>query len=563
MRNIKLSTKLMLSFLVIILVFVTVISVVGLQLRSINENNEQMKANSELNVMAQEMDILVQKIFVRITEFVRTDDPSNLNDLDEFLPEFNDKQAELYKHISTEREVSLFNELKDLNEEFEYLYSYHLIPAVETKDINSINAIMEDLASCRINLDHVLNDIQNIKMNNYNESYNLVSERIGASHSLLISGLIIAILLSVIIVYFIVKYIKKSINSIIQVTTAISKGDLTVSPLNASGNDEFLLLMQSVNKMLVNTQRLVQQIQTTSDSVSTSSDELSATSHQLATASEEIAKTIHEIAESAGEQAKNTEEGAHSIDRLAEDIQKVLQASLELDEICIETESLKNKGLQVVKDLTVKTDQNNKASETVAQIIFETSDSVDAISKAASLINTIAEQTSLLSLNAAIEAARAGEAGKGFAVVAGEIRKLADQSSDSVKEIDDIIKNLQNKFNTAVDEMQQAKGIVSEQSQAVSTTENIFNELSKAIEQNVSKNKAINSLSKEMEQLKNTIVGTVQSLAAIAEENAASCEQVAASAQEQASSVENITASSGNLSDLTDQLKALTDEFEV
>src|SRR5690606_33235105 len=99
----------------------------------------------------------------------------------------------------------------------------------------------------------------------------------------------------------------------------------------------------------------------------------------------------------------------------------------------------------------------------VHDIILRTNDSAKKISQASQVIANIAGQTNLLALNAAIEAARAGEAGRGFSVVAEEIRKLAEESENSTKIIDEIVEDLQQNAANAVDMVEKVSMIVAEQ----------------------------------------------------------------------------------------------------
>jgi methyl-accepting chemotaxis protein len=121
-----------------------------------------------------------------------------------------------------------------------------------------------------------------------------------------------------------------------------------------------------------------------------------------------------------------------------------------------------NEGLKEIETLSMKTEENNKASMEIYEVILKTNQSSNKIGEASSVIASIAEQTNLLALNAAIEAARAGDAGRGFSVVADEIRKLAEKSSTSTKDIYNMVNELQRNAQEAVHTMKKISATIKE-----------------------------------------------------------------------------------------------------
>ena len=161
-----------------------------------------------------------------------------------------------------------------------------------------------------------------------------------------------------------------------------------------------------------------------------------------------------------------------------------------------------------------------------------TNQSAQEIQSAADVITDIADQTNLLSLNASIEAARAGENGKGFAVVADEIRKLAEQSAESARQITGIIEILIKNSNTTVDTMEKVTTMIEKQSSELDKTKTVFNSLNSEIGE---VGNAVENIRVEVDKLndvRDTVLSAVQSLASIAEQNAAVTEQTSASMEE-------------------------------
>jgi len=379
----------------------------------------------------------------------------------------------------------------------------------------------------------------------------------------------IILLFGACITYFVIKFLVKKIEYISDISKKISENNLVLSAEQqnaiqkySKGKDELATLYISIDKMIKNLNNIISEISVSARQLTSTSEEWMSNSQQSANASEEIAKTVGEIAESASAQARETEDGVAKINELAQNIDVVLYASDILSSEAVKAEELKNEGAEIVKDLTTNTKQSIDAIKTIYRAIIDCNNNMARIGTVADTISSIAEQTNLLALNASIEAARAGEAGKGFAVVAKETGKLAEQTSSFTKDITQLIKVIQLDANNMVKLMEKVNGMIEAQTQSVIHTEEIFRSLANAIQNiNESIEKLFNA-GKKMSVKKDEIIGVIQNLSAIAQQNAAGTEEVSATVEEQTAFMEELASSAQYLSQLAQGLMELINKFK-
>jgi len=368
---------------------------------------------------------------------------------------------------------------------------------------------------------------------------------------------IVIFLISILVCYYVGNSIAKPINIAVDYCKRMAQLDITedVPESFLSRKDEIGTLAVGFQTITDSLRMFVKQVSETSEQVAASAEELTATSQQSSTAAEEVARAIEEIAKSANEQAKDIENGVVKTDELNRNIEEDLQYMEQINTAMQQLTSLKDEGVNIIKGLTHKTKNSDKAIQTIYEGTMETNESARKIGDASQLIRGIAEQTNLLALNAAIEAARAGESGKGFAVVAEEIRKLAEQSTNSAKEIDTMLTKLQENSQNAVQVMSEVLSVIKEQVESVGITENKFDGIAEQIESvKVVLNKSMISVN-EMEVNKNVLADIMQGLAAIAEENAAGKEEASASAEQQTASMVEIAQASELLAQLAENMQ--------
>lgn len=384
----------------------------------------------------------------------------------------------------------------------------------------------------------------------------------------LVGSSLLLLVLGILVAFFISKSIATPIKNISNEVMRMASYELSVSEKDyassyATKKDEVGTIAKAVKTLQTELRALVLDISKEAQSVAASAEELTATSDQSATAADEVAKTIEEIAGGAQEQARETEMGVMTTSKLSDIIRDEITLVAQLKESALKVDRLKVEGFETLSDLLSKTQENEKASSEVHDIIIETSTGADKINQASAMIQSIADQTNLLALNAAIEAARAGEAGRGFAVVADEIRKLAEQSNQFASEITSVIGELLGKIRAAVDTMKKSEEIVSAQKHSMGLTKDKFDGIASAVEQLNQITQTLDDYSGVMVSQKDQMVHMIEQLSAISEENAASTQEASASVEEQTAALAQIAQASEALTKMAEGMQQSIDRFKL
>lgn len=381
--------------------------------------------------------------------------------------------------------------------------------------------------------------------------------------SLGIAGLFIA--LSMVILFIVAKTISDPMGSITDVAAALANYDfrMSVSQKLLGRRDEIGIISKSLQNVVNNMRDIIGEISQTSESVASSSEALAEVAQHTAISVVEASHTISQIAKGATDQAEHTTIGASTVSELSRLIEADNAHIEQLNKATNQVNSLVMAGLNVVEDLSQKTLNISEATKVVQQSILETNDSSIKIGEASNMIASIADQTNLLALNAAIEAARAGDQGKGFAVVADEIRKLAEQSAESTRQIDEIVNKLKKDADHAVSKMTEAANLVQLQTISVKQTGKNYHEINTAMDTAKSAVAILMDASKLMNKRNVEVQELIQNLSAIAEENAASTQEASAYMDQQTTAMQQITDSSDSLAKMAEELQLLIEKFHI
>jgi methyl-accepting chemotaxis protein len=415
------------------------------------------------------------------------------------------------------------------------------------------------------------------------------------------------------------KAFDKLINYLQEMGDAANKvavNNLTVTVKPHSEKDELGI---SISKMIGGLRTTVGKLAESSSSLTSSASQLASISNQAGQATNQIATTIQQVASGTTQQSVAVNKTASSVEEMTRAITGVAQGAQEqanaagkastitaqlssaiqqvagnAQEVVRESDNADRaarEGTVTVKDTLNGMERIKQKVGLSSQKVEEMGSRSDQIGDIINIIEDIASQTNLLALNAAIEAARAGEAGKGFAVVADEVRKLAERSSSSTKEIGSLIKAIQKtvaeavtamadgakevelgvvmagKAGEALESIQMAAQAVNEQAgQAAAAAQEMAasaDELVAAVDSVSAVVEENTAATEEMAASSSEVTQAIESIASVSEENSAAVEEVSASAEEMSAQVEEVTASAAELAKLAKQLQELVNQFTL
>jgi len=380
--------------------------------------------------------------------------------------------------------------------------------------------------------------------------------------------IILAVLVSILLIGFIMSFkMARSItNPLIKIAgqmEQISKGNLILEPLSIKSKDEIGELMEAVNEMGNQLRKIVQDIHHASDTMSKQSSDLLSSSKELKEGSNQIAATMQELSAGAESQANSASELSEAMGMYMDKIYQIHRNGKEMFDKSREVLELTDNGSKLMNQSKKLFDYMFTGMQSNMKKIKKLDERSKQISKLVEVIQSIADQTNLLALNAAIEAARAGEHGKGFAVVADEVRKLAEQVSSSVVDIQKIVEEVHSETNKVTKSFELGFQQVESGMDSMNETSAAFQQIKETIKEISERiNNAQNDLT-NMLSTSESINDSISNIASISEEAAAGIEQTSASAATANESAATIASHAESMSNLAGDLQSLVKRFQV
>jgi Methyl-accepting chemotaxis protein len=361
---------------------------------------------------------------------------------------------------------------------------------------------------------------------------------------------------------FITRLIALPIRKVGEMMSEVENGNLTVR-MNMNRQDEIGRLAESFDRMTANIARLVARTNDTARVVAATSEQLLAVSSQTKEAAKEISVATEEIAQGAGDLSQQAEEGSTLSSDMNREMALFLERSSEMEQQARQVKTVSREGIGHMDMLVRKSKESEELTHLSLQRADKLRDNAAQIRKVLELLNDIAKQTNLLSLNAAIEASRAGVHGRGFAVVAQEVRQLADQSRKSLDLAAGIVGSVIEDVNVTARALHDTYPIHREQAEAAVRAETIFSQVDDKMNEFAEQLQATVQTVGQMQTSQHTLADMIMRVSATAQQSSAISEEVASSAQEQLGISSGLVDTSRKLGELSSELNAILASFRI
>ncbi len=374
---------------------------------------------------------------------------------------------------------------------------------------------------------------------------------------MVILSCVIAVFVGILIITGIVSTIRQ-LSKKLQV---VSGGDLTVSITER--RDEFRVLVKSIANMIHNSRNLIVQVLKTTENVSSSTQMLSEASEVLTSVSDQISVAVDEMDVGLNQQADASQNCLTQMDELSQRITVAVETVRKMSGITNNTKDVIAGGISTMDELTGKMTDTTNITRNVTSNIKDLGGSLVEVEKFVDMINNIAEETSLLALNASIEAARAGEAGKGFAVVAQSVSSLSDGTIEAAKQIQEVMNHIKDYAEKTINVATQAEDIVSKQSQTVNNTIHVFDDMNGYLENLIAEIASLEKTIESMERHRNDTLSAIENISTVSEETAVSVSTVNDSLKNQKTMIGNLHNSTVELEAKAKELTEAVNAFKI
>ena len=402
-------------------------------------------------------------------------------------------------------------------------------------------------------------DAQTIGINDLKKETKVAQDKA----NMMVIFVIVMLGIALVLGFFTIISISRPLSRLRQSMLALSKGNLKNPELTSNTKDEIGETTAAYEASIRQLREMIGRVSEVTTSLTDIVGELTPQIASAGSAAEVVTQTMNELSKGTQEQARAADEVANTIHLIVDQIERVNRETQVIADysttVIAEAKQGEEDTQEIMTQVTDLANASNKATG-VIQNLHQYSQEIEEI---VGKIREITEQTQLLALNASIEAARAGEYGRGFGVVAHEVGKLAQKSSRSVQDVEQVLGNIRNMVLEAIKVMEEGVSKANEGKRRIVETSERFNQIFASINKVAAEIQVVAGETANLTQANQKVLEEIDTIAAISEETAANTEEVMATVENQANSVNEVANGMRRLNDFSEDLDQSVSRFRL
>ncbi|SFO91258.1 methyl-accepting chemotaxis protein [Salibacterium halotolerans] len=562
-NNLNIGKKFGTALTVTIVLFLISTIIVSIQLTQVQRNMNAVEMQAERSIDITQMASLFRSKDARIADYMIAEDEQLLEEYENQRAQFQELLNSIQPQMDTEEQLNLLHQIQNNDAEADRVFTERIVPAIQEGDTQGLYTFREQTIDYRNETSELLGQLRQLVDEERQASIQAADQQALTAFWTLIISIVVSTLLGGLIVLFVSRFVNRNLKKVVSLSNKVAEGNLDTGTLSYNSKDEIGQIANAFDTMVARLRSTVHQIQDISEQVSIRSAELTHSSREVSSGAQQISSTMEELSSGAEEQAGTSSEISTIMSELDEQIRESNEESRELEE---SSQVVSQKS----RDGRTQMAESVNQMHNITSLVQDTSEKVKGlesrsreISKLIEVIEDIAEQTNLLALNAAIEAARAGETGKGFAVVAEEVRKLAEQVSNSVSHITGIIHGVQTDTNAVVQSLDEGQQTVADGSRQIEVSRDYFDAINESIDSMQHRIQTVASNLTSIAAHSAKVSASGEEIASTSEETSAGIEQVSGTAEQQNSAMQEVAGNAESLSHMAEELNGLTKKFRL
>lgn len=556
--------KMFAGFMAVLIVLCATVAVGYVQIARVsNQYTDIVDDKSYKLNLIQQLNVQVKKEQSGVRGYLLLGDADSLQDFTDAHNTYKDLSRELEAIIKNPTAEALLQELIALENDFYYTSNQAIKLKVKNdtqKYMDLISTKGQDIIAA---FDRKAEELEDFQEGLLNDSKKTVKDEVEDIKLLVLILGVAAIVIGLIVSRVVGRIIAVPIVMISKAAERIAQGDLTSEPVTVRTKDEVSELAASFNKMSHQLRMLIQHVAGSTEQVASSAQQLTAASEQASIATIQISETMQQVSADAGDGFNHLAEASKTISELSTGVQHIADRAQHVSDTAAGAYEKAAEGAEAIQTAVRQMNSIHQTVEGLSEDIHSLGERSAEIGQILNAITAIAQQTNILSLNAGIEAVRAGEHGRGFLVVAGEIRKLAEQSTQSAAQIAELIDAIQKDTKRAVHTMDATTQEVASGIDAVHSAGEAFTLIQDSVHSVTGQIQEVSSSIEQIAAGAEQIVAAMKAVTSVSESTVAGAQEVTASTEEQLASMEEVSASAKALSQMAEQLQAQVDQFKV